>query len=178
MLSPTLKATELAQTDLRSTGGDGLLFFWKFPKTTLVIIAVVVVLVLVLAGSTPSGPKGGQRTNPAVAGNDRPGTGATLDPKVYDTTLVHEPIAEDGLPVRASLLAWAPPRKSQGKQGSCVGWATSYAARSILLSSRGGLALKAAGQATQYFEFGDLSSLGVTARAAYRFQPSPGFTSP
>lgn len=53
-----------------------------------------------------------------------------------------------------------------------------YAARGILLSSRSGLVLKAAVHATEYFEFGDLSSLGVTARASYRFQPSPGFTSP
>ncbi len=53
-----------------------------------------------------------------------------------------------------------------------------YAARSILLSPSSGLVLKAAVHATEYFEFGDLSSLGVTGRAAYRLQPSPGFTSP
>ena len=53
-----------------------------------------------------------------------------------------------------------------------------YAGRSILLSSRSGLLLKAAAHATEYFEFGELSSLSVTARASYRFQPSPGFTSP
>ena len=53
-----------------------------------------------------------------------------------------------------------------------------YAARGILLSSRSGLVLKAAVHATEYIEFRDLSNLGVTARASYRFQPSPGFTSP
>jgi len=53
-----------------------------------------------------------------------------------------------------------------------------YAARSILLSTRSGLVLKAAMHVTEFIEFGDLSSLGVSGRAAYRIQPSPGFTSP
>jgi len=53
-----------------------------------------------------------------------------------------------------------------------------YAARSILLSPSSGLVLKAAMHATEFFEFGDLSSLGISGRAAYRIQPSPGFTSP
>jgi hypothetical protein len=109
-----------------------LVFFWRHPKLSIVLLVIVGVLVFALASSGPSGPKGGQRGTPVANNNDRPGTGATLDPKVYDQTLVHEPISEEGLPIRASLLAWAPPRKSQGKQGSCVGWATSYAARSIL----------------------------------------------
>lgn len=52
------------------------------------------------------------------------------------------------------------------------------AARSILLSARSGIVLRGAVHATEYFEFGDLSSLGVSGRASYRFQPSPGFTSP
>jgi hypothetical protein len=53
-----------------------------------------------------------------------------------------------------------------------------YAARSFLLSSRSGLVLRGAIRATEYFDFQDLSSLAVSGRAAYRFQPSPGFTSP
>jgi hypothetical protein len=53
-----------------------------------------------------------------------------------------------------------------------------YAARSFLLSSRSGLLLRGAMHATDYFDFHDLSSLGVSGRASYRFQPSPGFTSP
>jgi hypothetical protein len=53
-----------------------------------------------------------------------------------------------------------------------------YAARSFLLSSRSGFVLRGAVRATEYFDFHDLSSLGVSGRASYRFQPSPGFTSP
>lgn len=53
-----------------------------------------------------------------------------------------------------------------------------YAARSLLLSPRSGLVLRGAIRATEYFDFQDLSSLAVSGRASYRFQPSPGFTSP
>ncbi|HKB83847.1 MAG TPA: hypothetical protein VKD04_11660 [Burkholderiales bacterium] len=53
-----------------------------------------------------------------------------------------------------------------------------YAARSFLLSARSGIVLRAAVHATQYFDFHDLGSLGVSGRASYRFQPSPGFTNP
>ena len=53
-----------------------------------------------------------------------------------------------------------------------------YAARSFLLSPRSGLLLKGAVRATEFFEFHDLSSLGISGRASYRFQPAPGFTSP
>jgi hypothetical protein len=53
-----------------------------------------------------------------------------------------------------------------------------YAARSILLSTRSGLVLKGAVRATEFFDFRDMSSLAASGRAAYRFQPSPGFTNP
>ena len=63
--------------------------------------------------------------------------GATLDPDEYDKAQVFEPVSygygtQSGLPARASLENFAPPRRHQGKQGSCVGWASAYAARSIL----------------------------------------------
>lgn len=63
--------------------------------------------------------------------------GATLDPAEYDKAQVFEPVsygygAQSGLPQKASLEQYAPTRKHQGKQGSCVGWASAYAARSIL----------------------------------------------
>lgn len=53
-----------------------------------------------------------------------------------------------------------------------------YAARSILLSARSGIVLRGTVRATEFFDFQDLSSLGISGRASYRFQPSPGFTSP
>lgn len=53
-----------------------------------------------------------------------------------------------------------------------------YAARSFLLSDRSGIVVRGGLKAREFLEFGDLSSLGIAVRAAYRFQPSPGFTSP
>lgn len=61
--------------------------------------------------------------------------GATLDPAEYDKAEVYEPLADNvknPLPERASLEQFAPPRLNQGQQGSCVAWASAYAARSII----------------------------------------------
>jgi hypothetical protein len=63
--------------------------------------------------------------------------GATLDPEEYDKAKAFEPLAsgisgQSGLPKRVSLEQYAPKRLHQGRQGSCVGWASAYAARSIL----------------------------------------------
>jgi len=53
-----------------------------------------------------------------------------------------------------------------------------YAARSLLLTDRSGMVMRGGLRAKEFFDFGDMSSLGFSGRAAYRFQPSPGFTSP
>ncbi len=61
--------------------------------------------------------------------------GADLDEKVYDKAEVFAPLASvsrNTLPEKVSLAKYCPPRLNQGQQGSCVGWASSYAARSIL----------------------------------------------
>lgn len=53
-----------------------------------------------------------------------------------------------------------------------------YAARSFLLSARSGIVIRGGVRAAEFFDFRDLSSLGISGRASYRFQPSPGFTGP
>jgi hypothetical protein len=53
-----------------------------------------------------------------------------------------------------------------------------HATRSILTSARSGVILRGGVRAREFFDFDDLSSLALTGRAAWRFQPSPGFTSP
>ena len=53
-----------------------------------------------------------------------------------------------------------------------------YAARSFLLGTRSGVVVRGGVRAREFFDFGDLSSLALSGRAAYRFQPSPGFRSP
>ncbi len=62
-------------------------------------------------------------------------TGAEFDPKLYDQAEVYEPLADNvknPLPERVSLAQFAPPRLNQGQQGSCVAWASAYAARTIV----------------------------------------------
>lgn len=62
--------------------------------------------------------------------------GCSLDPAKYDETEAFEALASSSshysIPARASLLKYAPTRQNQGQQGSCVGWASAYAARTIL----------------------------------------------
>lgn len=68
-------------------------------------------------------------------------TGADYDEVKYDKTRVFPALASDHknrFPSSTSLLQYAPPRLNQGRQGSCVGWASAYAARSILHSRQTG----------------------------------------
>ncbi len=60
--------------------------------------------------------------------------GADLSPKVFSEAYVFEPLSATGntLPERVTLEQYAPTRKSQGEQGSCVGWGSAYATRTIL----------------------------------------------
>lgn len=60
----------------------------------------------------------------------------------YDERLVYASLAEgkNSMPTSISLLEFAPPRRNQGRQGSCVGWAAAYAGRSILHSRQTGAA--------------------------------------
>lgn len=61
--------------------------------------------------------------------------GADMDQKVYDSAEVFEPLADNvknPLPERVSLEKYCPRRLNQGQQGSCVAWASAYAARSII----------------------------------------------
>lgn len=67
--------------------------------------------------------------------------GANFDPAQYDKVEVFEPLADNvknPLPERVSLQDYAPERLNQGQQGSCVGWASAYAARSIMHAKQTG----------------------------------------
>lgn len=62
--------------------------------------------------------------------------GASLNEEQFDRAEVFEPLAYgadlNSLPRSASLRDFAPTPLHQGSQGSCVGWASAYAARTIL----------------------------------------------
>jgi hypothetical protein len=67
--------------------------------------------------------------------------GLEMDPAVYEKSDIYEPLATEyksSLPSKVSLEQYCPTRRNQGRQGSCVGWASSYAARTILESKATG----------------------------------------
>lgn len=51
-----------------------------------------------------------------------------------------------------------------------------YAARSIQTGAKSGLVLRGALRGRQYFTYTDLSNVGLSARAAWRWQPEPSYT--
>ncbi len=63
-------------------------------------------------------------------------TGAAMKQEVFDEAEVFEPLFPDAntLPEGVSLAEYAPKRLNQGSQGSCVAWASAYAARTIIES--------------------------------------------
>lgn len=80
-----------------------------------------------------------------ISNNDEFSFGATLSEKEFDKAQVFEPLSTAGygstrLPTSITLSQYAPSRRQQGSQGSCVGWAASYAARTILHSRATGAA--------------------------------------
>jgi len=61
--------------------------------------------------------------------------GCDFDAEKYDKTNVFAPLSsnyKNSFPSEMSLLQYAPPRMNQGRQGSCVGWASAYSAHSIV----------------------------------------------
>lgn len=119
-----------------STGGGGagmlgalapllINMFKKNPKV-LVVLLVIGVAVYFLGGKEAC--SSGAIVSPFS-------TGFVDNLEKYDATEVFEPLADNiknPLPNSVSLLKYAPRRLNQGSQGSCVGWSSSYAARTIL----------------------------------------------
>lgn len=111
--------------------------FRKNPKLGCGIVIVAAILIYFFGGNLFNiGGGGSETSNGAFA------TGADFDPEKYDATEIFEPPITDNkknpLPESVSLLKYAPARLNQGQQGSCVGWGSAYAARTILESERTG----------------------------------------
>ncbi len=128
--------------DSRSAGGGGLgnmfmflpmIFglFKQFPKFTMFILLVGGFMYF--KGCSMLSGSGG---NNSISTDGRPGRGAEFKKEEYDKADVFEPLDSDPsktpLPESVSLLRFAPKRMNQGQQGSCVGWGSAYAARTIL----------------------------------------------
>lgn len=107
-------------------------FLFKNPK--LLVPAVVIGGLFYMMGGMSLFDESAvisDNTNP----NNQNFTGAPYEEKEYDKAQVYEPLANNAknpLPEKVSLLKYAPKRLNQGRQGSCVGWASAYAARTIL----------------------------------------------
>ncbi len=120
-------------------GGGGiakllpLLLTFLFKKPLIAIPLLLIVGAFFFFG----GFGGGGKANEASLA-----TGADLKEEVYDKAEVGAALSEEEgknpLPEYVSLEKFAPQRMNQGEQGSCVGWGSSYAARTILESSASG----------------------------------------
>lgn len=109
--------------------------FKKRPKTMLIVIGIGVVLYFLVGQGGCSALTNGDGEESVVQKVVGYFTGGKLDPKEYSKAEIFEPLADNvknPLPEKVNLIEYAPKRLNQGQQGSCVGWASSYAARTIL----------------------------------------------
>ncbi|MCU0416838.1 MAG: C1 family peptidase, partial [Cytophagaceae bacterium] len=120
-----------------SFSGGNILFsllplLLKRPKLLLILAVIGVGLYFFM------GPQQSQQLASTVMSSFN--KGATLDPKVFDEAEVFEPLSKEGntLPERVTLEKFCPTAMNQGQQGSCVGWGSAYAARTILQSAASG----------------------------------------
>ncbi|HQV73882.1 MAG TPA: C1 family peptidase [Flavobacteriales bacterium] len=102
----------------------------KKPKLLIVVLIVGAVFYF-MSGSEGCAGGGGNIASQVL----QMATGANFSPELYDKTEVFEPLADNvnsPLPEKVSLQQFAPQRRNQGQQGSCVAWASAYAARTIV----------------------------------------------
>lgn len=67
--------------------------------------------------------------------------GGEMNKEIYEETEIFEPLADNKknpLPEKVSLQKYCPKVMNQGQQGSCVAWASAYAARTIIEAQRTG----------------------------------------
>lgn len=108
----------------------------KRPKLLIIIVVLGIGAYFLWQrfGSSGSGQDGGGIISNFFRGGE-------FNKEMYEDTEIYEPLADNvknPLPERVSLLKYAPKRLNQGKQGSCVAWASAYAARTILEAQRTG----------------------------------------
>ncbi len=124
----------------RTTGGGGGLL--NFLPLLLTLFkggggGKKIILLLVVAGAAyffffRSGLGGGSNIIKSLFSQ----SGYSFSPAEFKKASVYEGLADDNtknpLPEMVSLLRFAPDRQNQGKQGSCVAWSSTYAARTIV----------------------------------------------
>ncbi len=110
-----------------------LFFVFKKPKISIPILAALAIWYFFLGGQQMFSGYNADSGEDVSAFS----LGASLSQERFDQAKVFEPLAygfgnRNQLPSRVSLETYAPPTRHQGQQGSCVGWASAYAARTIL----------------------------------------------
>lgn len=113
-----------------------LSFLIKRPKLLIGVLIVGAAFYFLI----PSGTNTNTEINETTSGDFT--TGLNMSQEMYDKSQIFEPLAngyKNTFPSRVSLEQYCPPRLNQGAQGSCVGWSSSYAARTILESRASGL---------------------------------------
>lgn len=111
-----------------------LLFVFKKPKIAIPILIIAGLAYFLMGGnfSLNSSPAADDEINASDYS-----LGASFNQAKYDTAQVFAALATsygnyNQIPSRVTLEQYAPRRRHQGKQGSCVGWASAYSARTIL----------------------------------------------
>ena len=106
---------------------SALLFLFKKPKYALLVLAVGFLLYYFGGGTSNIGGEDIQLPEQLFE------TGLSMDEDEYYKAEIFEPLASNynSFPSKVSLLQYAPSRGHQGRQGSCVGWASAYSAQTI-----------------------------------------------
>jgi Papain family cysteine protease len=116
--------------------GALLPMLFKNPKLLLIVAIVGIGLYFFMGKGCSSSP-----TQDGGGGISDFFRGGELDKDIYEETEIYEALADNKknpLPERVSLQKYCPTPMNQGKQGSCVAWASAYAARTILEAQRTG----------------------------------------
>lgn len=117
-----------------------LLFLIKRPKLLIPLLLIGGIWYFFFGGQQML--SGGATQGGYDADTEEFTLGASLSEERFDQAQVFEPLTyglgENRLPERVTLEKYAPQRLHQGNQGSCVGWASAYAARTILQARASG----------------------------------------
>jgi len=120
-------------------GGSGailmaiIMLVFRYPKYAIPIIIIGLGVLVIM--------------DPGEENYDAPddiyNMGCDIDEEKYAESQVFAALSPEsakyGVPTSHSLRRFAPTRRSQGQQGSCVGWASAYAARTILEAAATGV---------------------------------------
>lgn len=120
--------------------GGGIIQFLPMIIGLLIRKPALLLVVIIIGGIMFF--KGGcsKLSNTINESNAQYSRGGKLDPEEYKKADVYEGLDEskNNLPEIVSLRKFAPERKNQGQQGSCVAWSSAYAARTILQATATG----------------------------------------